>query len=194
MKARAKNEIKQDCRLAKGLLRGKLCAWEKFYNMYAEPLYRYLLVRLSGDTEAAADITQETIVLAVECVRTFEVDKGSLWSWLCGIAMNKIRECQRDAAQAAKLQERLRDGDRCRKCTLGDEANAHNVKLVLSELNPRHQEVLIHKYVEGQSMKDIAKAIGISEKAVESRLTRGREAFRTEYARLLSSKEVSQDG
>lgn len=108
--------------------------------------------------------------------------------------MNKIRECQRDAAQAAKLQERLRDGDRCRKCTLGDEANAHDVKLVLSELNPRHQEVLIHKYVEGQSMKDIAKAIGISEKAVESRLTRGREAFRTEYARLLSSKEVSQDG
>jgi len=194
VKALAKRETKEDRRLAKGLLRGKLGAWEKFYNVYAEPLYRYSLVRLSGDREAAADITQEAVVLAVEHIRNFEADKGSLWAWLCGIATNKIREVRRDAAQKAKVQERMRDEHRCRKCTPNDGDNAHDVKLVLSELNPRHQEVLIRKYVDGQSMKDIAKTMGISEKAVESRLTRGREAFRKEYSKLISSKEVGQDG
>ena len=194
VRARAKSEVKEDRRLARGLLRGRLRAWEKLYTVYAEPLYLFSLARLDGDTEAAAEITQETILQAVEGIGRFAADRGSLWSWLCGIAMNKIREGRRNAAKTAKLQERMQDINRCQGRTPSDGDETSSVKLVLTGLNPRHQEVLVRKYVDGQSVRGIAKAIGISEKSVESRLTRAREAFRREYAKLLFSDEVGQDG
>jgi RNA polymerase sigma-70 factor (ECF subfamily) len=194
VKARAKREVKEDRRLARGLLQGRLRAWEKLYTVYAEPLYRFTLARLDGDTEAAAETVQETIVRAVEHIWTFEPDKGSLWSWLCGIAMNKIREGRRNAAKTAKLRERMQDVNRCHGRAPSDGDETSNVKLVLSGLSPCHQEVLIHKYLQGQSMRDVAEAMGISEKAVESRLTRAREAFRNEYAKLSAAAEVIQDG
>jgi len=52
----------------------------------------------------------------------------------------------------------------------------------------------VRKYVKGLSVKQIAAETGASEKAVESRLTRARAAFRREYDRLAEAEEVMQDG
>ena len=194
IEARAKREISQDRRLATGLVKGKVRAWERFYDLYAEALYRFALARLDGDGEGAGEAVQSVMVAAVELIRRFDAKKGSLWSWLCGVALNKIREGRRDAARAAKLQERMRDSAGGEGNGESEVGNALDVKLALSVLSPGHQEVLIRKYVDGESIKGMAKAMGISEKAVESRLTRGREAFRREYSRLLKAKEAGRDG
>jgi len=105
--ARPDAEAQQDRRLAKALLKGKLRAWAEFYDLYAAALYRFVLARVNGDQEFAADITHDAIVLAVERIRRFDARKGRLWSWLCGIAVNKIREGRRSAARDAQLAERL---------------------------------------------------------------------------------------
>ncbi|MHC4659137.1 MAG: RNA polymerase sigma factor [Planctomycetota bacterium] len=194
IKARAKRDIEEDRRLARGLLKGKVCAWDEFYGVYAEALYRFLAGRLDSDVEAAAEIAAEAMVLAVEGVRRFDAEQGSLWSWLCGIGMNKIREGRRNAGRPAQLQEQMQEAAVRKGDEGSDVGNIPDVRAALSGLNPRHQEVLILKYVDGQSMKEMAKAMGISEKAVESRLTRGREAFRREYTKLLGSKEAHSDG
>ncbi len=194
IKAQAKTQIRKDRWLAKALLRGKLRAWDEFYRLYAGPLYRFSLARLQADPEAAADVAQEVIVLAIERIRTFDAAKGSLWSWLSGIAMNKIHEALRSTTRGAKLRAQMREVTASQGRAASEDDNTSDVKLVLSGLNPHHQEVLICKYLNGQSTKGIAKAMGISEKAVESRLTRGRKAFRREYGKLFSSKEVSNDG
>jgi DNA-directed RNA polymerase specialized sigma24 family protein len=47
-----------------------------------------------------------------------------------------------------------------------------------------YRETLEAKYVLGQSVRDIAAALEISEKAVESQLTRARKAFRATFLAL----------
>jgi len=191
--ARPDAEAQQDRRLAKALLKGKLRAWAEFYDLYAAALYRFVLARVNGDQEFAADITHDAIVLAVERIRRFDARKGRLWSWLCGIAVNKIREGRRSAARDAQLAERLEQVAPERPTPHGFDDEPVDVELVLSNLNPRHQEVLVHKYMDGLSVKEIAAQMGVSEKTVESRLTRAREAFRREHDKLAATNEVNED-
>jgi len=183
------NTRKDDRRLARSLKRGKQSGWRDFYEMYAEPLYRFVLARVRGRRETAEELTQQAIVLCVEQIGKFDVRKGSLWAWLCGIAVNKIREDGRAALREGNaLRERARVSPAA--CDPGkiDEQRDQLVEMTLSSLNPRYQEVLRAKYAEGLSVKSIAVTLGVSEKAVESRLTRSRDAFRNEYERLKSQE------
>ena len=61
--------------------------------------------------------------------------------------------------------------------------------MVMSRLNPRYQEVLRAKYLNGNRVAGIAEALGVTEKAVESRLTRAREAYRREHERCNAQEE-----
>jgi RNA polymerase sigma-70 factor, ECF subfamily len=56
----------------------------------------------------------------------------------------------------------------------------------LSRLPERYEAALRAKYLDQQSVVEIAEAWNESPKAVESLLTRARESFRQEYKRLES--------
>ena len=55
------------------------------------------------------------------------------------------------------------------------------VNATMSQLPPHYREALEAKYVSGQSVRDLASSWHVSEKAVESLLTRARAAFREAY-------------
>ena len=61
---------------------------------------------------------------------------------------------------------------------------AEAVVRALAELPAEFEEILRAKYLDGRSVRDIAEALRISPKAVESRLTRAPEAFRTAFPQL----------
>jgi RNA polymerase sigma-70 factor (ECF subfamily) len=52
------------------------------------------------------------------------------------------------------------------------------VRRALGGLDPAQAELLLRRYFDGRSVRQIAQELGESEKAVESRLHRGREALR----------------
>jgi RNA polymerase sigma-70 factor (ECF subfamily) len=58
------------------------------------------------------------------------------------------------------------------------------VNATMSQLPPHYRAALEAKYVEGLSVRDIARALGLSEKAAESQLGRAREAFRAAFTAL----------
>lgn len=175
---------KEDLKLTKLLLRGRKSAWNTFYETYAAPLHRFVHARLYGDRSGAEELSREALAVCVEQIDRFDASRGSLWSWLCGIAVNQIGDAGRMAALQKKTLKELAQGLSL-VCQDPDPDAADRegppVDLVLSALNPRHQHVLRAKYLDGLSVRDIAKALSVSEKTVESRLTRSREAFRREY-------------
>ena len=176
---------RDDRRLAKSLKRGKQDGWSDFYEVYAEALYRFVLARVQGKRETAEELTHEAIVLCVEQIDKFDARKGSLWAWLCGIAVNKIRENGRAASREDNaLREMARGSPTACDPSDIDEGGERLVEMVLSSLSPGHQEVLRAKYIDGLSVKSIAASLDVSEKAVESRLTRSRDAFRREHEKL----------
>ena len=61
---------------------------------------------------------------------------------------------------------------------------AEAVVRALAELPAEYEEILRAKYLDGQSVREIAEVLRISPKAVESQLTRARAAFRMAFPQL----------
>lgn len=177
----SREEYREDSALARGLKIGNRHAWGQFYDQYAAALFRFVMTRQECHKDVAEDVAQDVIVVAMERIATYDPRRGSLWAWLCGIAVNKSRESLRTRNRDSRLQERVKGRLSFQGCRTGSESADALDALIL--LDPRHQEILSLKYVDGYSVREIAERLGLSEKAVESRLTRARSAFRKAHER-----------
>lgn len=153
-------------------------AWAELFHSAYEFVFRYALWRCGGRTDLAEDVTQEAWLLAARKLRAFDPARGSFTGWVCGLASNSARNA---------VRSRLRDARRVAVPVPEPDTPDHDPELVavaLAELTPEHEQVLRAKYFDGRSMGEIAADSGRTPKAVESLLTRAREAFRTAYHRL----------
>ena len=64
------------------------------------------------------------------------------------------------------------------------------VNATMAQLAPRHREALEGKYLDRRSVRDLAQASKVSEKAMESQLTRARQAFRETFLALAQNLEA----
>lgn len=72
-----------------------MAAFQKIYEEYAQPVYRFLL-SLTGNEDFAEELLQETFYHALQYIDRFE-GRCSLYTWLCQIGKNAwIRECRRN--------------------------------------------------------------------------------------------------
>ena len=117
--------------------------------------------------------------------------------WLTGLARNEIRRVLGQEGTTLniqtlwdKLDDDLRDVySRIESEPLADEIihreeTREMVNATMAQLPTKYRETLEAKYVAGKSVRDIAAALRMSEKAVESQLTRARKAFRATFAAL----------
>ena len=68
--------------------------------------------------------------------------------------------------------------------TLERAETRHMVNATMSQLPPHYREALEAKYVSGRSVRTLATTYDTTEKAVESLLSRAREAFRRTFLAL----------
>ena len=72
-----------------------MSAFQKVYETYAQPVYRFLLT-LAGNEDLAEELLQETFYQAFQHIDRFE-GRCSLYTWLCQIGKNAwIKECRRN--------------------------------------------------------------------------------------------------
>ena len=149
-------------------------------------LYRFVVVRV-GDSHLADDLMQQLWLAALKA--TDRVPAAELEYWLRGVARNLVRNHWRTQAQrpkhmpmpdadlAATLSRRLVEEDIPEDVLLRREARDQLV-LALTALDAAHQEIVIARYFEGQALSAMATRFEISERAVEGRLYRARQALR----------------
>ncbi len=172
--------------LRRAVLAGDESAWRVWYDECFDALFGYILWRCGGLRDVADEVVQETWLIAVRRVRSFDPAAGSFVGWLRGIAANLLRNrfrrerraevlvpaaCARSSGAVAEPA----DGELVRR------EQAERVARALAELSERHEAVLRAKYLEGRSIADIATEWRDSPKAIESLLTRARDAFRGAY-------------
>lgn len=78
-------------------------AWAELVAEQHGRIYN-LLLRLTGDREAAADLTQEAFVAAYSSAAAYR-GQASPGTWLCAIALNCLRNRRRGAASAEPLAD-----------------------------------------------------------------------------------------
>jgi RNA polymerase sigma-70 factor (ECF subfamily) len=183
-----------DLHLARRLASGEEVAFEAFFDEYFPRLYRFALTRLRGDEDAAEDVVQTTLIKALAKVGTFR-GEAALFSWLCAFCRHEISAWY--ARSGATVQMSTGD-DSPEMRTLLDAIAAmsaddpeeeyqrrelaHRVRTTLDHLPGRYGDALVWKYLEGESVGEIARRLGLGYKAAESHLTRARQAFRDAFA------------
>ena len=180
-------------------LAGDPVALEALANAAIEPLYRFCFYRLGSNADLAEEVVQETLLRAIRELGKYDPARSgsNIFTWLTGLARNEIRAAlgRENAAESLqvlwdKLDDELRSVySRLESVPLADEVLERDqtremVNATMAQLPPHYRETLEAKYVLGQTVRDMATAWQMSEKAVESQLTRARQAFRATFIAL----------
>lgn len=148
-------------------------------------LKKYLFTKLQNkdDTE---EILQETLISVTQSLSTFK-GKSSFFTWVCGIANHEVADYYRKKKIKTFLFSHFPFLENLVSEALGPEEKLlkdelrKEVKETLARLSEGYSLILRLKYYNGLSMTEIAQKLHLTVKAVESRLSRAREAFRLEW-------------
>lgn len=164
------------------VLAGDECAWRTWYEESFDGFHQYVLWRCGGLRDLADEVVQETWLIAVRRIRGFDPERGSFAGWLRGIAANVLRNQLRQRKRRPVESLNGRDAN-IPAAQLREPDIAERIARALAALPEDYESALKAKYVDRWSVKEIAEHWNDSAKAVESLLTRAREAFRKAYMR-----------
>jgi RNA polymerase sigma-70 factor, ECF subfamily len=158
--------------LVQRILSGDKAAGEQFVIEHYEAIFRFLR-NLTGNKEDAEDLTQQTFLRAWEALPSFRGD-SSLSTWLHSIAYREYTHWLRSRREFVPLDEIV---------DMPDEQANQNLEAVLLRwaiyrLDPEHREIFVLYYVQGFSVSEIAKIIGVPAGTVKSRLFFARQKLR----------------
>lgn len=166
--------------------RGHAVRMEAAFDRYSGVLYRYVLVRVGGDSHLADDLMQQLWCQA--CLHGGRIPPDEIEFWLRAVARNLI------------LTHWRKQGRRPKHTSLPDEDAADLSRRIVREPLPAEllarrevreqllraitalpaddQELVIEHYFLGASHAELAARLGASVRAIEGRLYRARQALR----------------
>lgn len=168
--------------LRQAVLAGNEAAWRVLYERTFAPLYAYVFHRCGRRRDRTEEVVQEAWLIAVRRMAAFDPAQGSFESWLKGIAERVLKNHRRRWLREPR-------GELCESETPGrasndDFAAQELLALAMTSLPSRYEAALRAKYQERLSVAEIAVRLGGTPKAIESLLSRARDAFREAYRRL----------
>ncbi len=180
-------------------LSGDSEAVRTFAESMLAPLYHFCLYRVGKDQHRCEEVVQETLVRALNHLDQYDPKRSNdnIFPWLTGLARNEISRVlsrdrrnlsldelwQRMDRELLVLFERL-ESEPLAGDLLVREETRELVGVAMSQLPPNYRDALQAKYLDGASVREMADTGRTTEKAVESLLTRAREAFRAAFLTL----------
>lgn len=160
---------------------------DELVRRFRGPLAGYCAAR-GLDPEAADRVAHEVFVTAWLARARFRGafdDRGAIGAWLRGIAQNLLRAAQRERRRSARLEDEPPAPPHLEPSALASEAaTVARVRDAVRSLPPHEREVIWMFYFDDAATREVAAVLGITEKAVENRLRRGRETLRRRLANL----------
>jgi RNA polymerase sigma-70 factor (ECF subfamily) len=145
-----------------------------------------------GEPQAVDEVMQEVSLAAVRQKAPIN-DRKKVAAWLYRLAVTQTLLHRRKLGRQRKLVDRFAqrnrpsEQDNRQLNPLGwllSEERRQKVRTAVKRLVRRDAEILLLKYTEDWSYRDLAEHLGITESAVEARLHRARQRLRTELAAL----------
>ncbi|HLY11912.1 MAG TPA: sigma-70 family RNA polymerase sigma factor [Planctomycetota bacterium] len=150
-----------------------------FFDEFYPRVFRFIASASGAPPADVDDLVQETLLNAWRNRGQFRGD-ASLDSWILAIARNRIRMRRRADRSRDEFEAALKAIDHKEiPEDLARSAEAVGaVRRALDSLEAGHRDVLLRRYFQGLPIRLIAASLGETEKAIESRLHRAREALR----------------
>ncbi|MEK7193222.1 MAG: RNA polymerase sigma factor [Patescibacteria group bacterium] len=150
-------------------VKGEALAFGLLYDYYQPRIYRFVLIKVS-QREEAEDLTHQVFLSAWQNIATYRHRGYPFSSWLYRIARNQIIDFYRTGKKESRLDdidpdyfitEARAEFDLDTKLQLG------RVQQAIQKLKPEHQDVIIMRFIEEMSSKEVAAAIEKTEGAVK---------------------------
>jgi RNA polymerase sigma-70 factor, ECF subfamily len=185
---------------------GDRAAYGQLVVLYQDRMYNAVL-RMVGDRDEAAELTQEAFMRGLESLDTFRGDAGP-YTWLFRIAINltisQLRKTQRHRvfsldrprangaghtgdSQAAGLINRVRQNAQAEPgAAIEQRERAEQVVAAMGRIDPDYRAVLVMRDVEGFDYQQMADLLGLALGTLKSRLFRARVALRDQLKSYMS--------
>ena len=157
-------------------------------------VWRFACARVRADRHLAEDIVSEAVLALLKAVADPTITIQSPMSWLRTVVANKVVDHFRAAARVQHLIEQVQvtqpqpDSQTASQQQQVSERRAE-VREILESLPEQTRIALEWKYIDKASVREISDRMGLTEKAVESILFRGRREFRERILRQQKSEE-----
>lgn len=174
----------QEAAVIQAVLDGDINAYELLVKEYEKNVYN-LALRMVGNSEDAADMSQEAFIKAYNSLTSFRGDsKFSVWLYriVSNVCLDYLRS--RGRRQTVSLSAENDDGEDV-EIDISDETQSPErlldrrltrdaVRRGLAALPPEHRQILLLREIQGLSYDEIADALGIEAGTVKSRIFRAR--------------------
>ncbi len=151
----------------------------QYYDSHADAIFRHCFFRVY-DREHAKDLVQEVFSRVwVSMIEGVHIENVS--AFLYRIANNLIIDHSRKK-HAFSLDHLMEEGFSLRDnshITLERTIDAQQVYTFLRSLDNKYQPIVVMRFIDGMSPKEIATVLGLSENVVSVRLNRGIKKLRT---------------
>ena len=145
-------------------------AFGALYRRYVDRVYGYCFYLL-GDHHDAEDATERTFLAALGAIDRFHEEGATFRAWLFRIAHNELANTLRQRHRRRRRTSRLEDGpepmadvDPARLVGVADEAR--RLRAAVSRLSDDRRQVIVLRFVDGLSAREIGVVLGRSDGAV----------------------------
>ena len=152
---------------------------DEAYSNYADMLYRLALTYMQNPDDAQ-DAVQD-VFLKYMTAAPFLRDDEHQRAWLIRVTVNRC--C--DLLRRRKLRSYVSLDEIQETAAEDPSLEASDVMQTLSKIPEKNRGAIVLHYLEGFSVEEVSRILGISQSAVKMRLARGREALKD----LLSSED-----
>ena len=174
----------QEAAIVRKVLGGDANAFETLVLEYEKNVYNIAL-RMTGNSEDAADMTQEAFIKAYNSLQSFRGDsKFSVWLYriVSNVCLDFLRSRNRrptvslsvedDDGEDAQLD--VADESQSPELLLDRKLTRESVRRGLDSLPPDYRQILLLREIQGLSYDEIAQALSLEVGTVKSRIFRAR--------------------
>jgi RNA polymerase sigma-70 factor (ECF subfamily) len=186
----------QEKELVEEILKRNGEAIKQLYRHYAGPLLSFIAGRVPKK-EDAEEILQDTWLSILDSLPLFHF-RSSFLNWAKSIALHEVADFYRKRKIKSIVFSRLPFLENLVSQALGPELTFEEkeakdqIEKVFTCLSEGYRKILRLKYIEGQSVVEIARTLNLTFKGAESRLFRAKLAFQKAWKEnYLESSPVS---
>jgi RNA polymerase sigma-70 factor (ECF subfamily) len=174
----------QDQEVVRAVLRGDRDAFGGLVTRY-QKLVASVAWRYGTRREEIEDVVSEVFFKAYRNLHRYKPDHAFA-TWLYRLATNHVVDHGRRVRRRGhdvEVPEGLDDPTPGPAERAESRERAELVRQALEELRPRYREVLFLVYIEGASVEQAARTLGLPQGTIKSRLLRGRQALGRQLTR-----------
>ena len=133
---------------------------EKLYRDFHTKVLGYMHSKLTN-SHTAEDLTEDVFVKVYEKIDSFDEAKASFSTWIYTIARNTLIDYFRTMKQYEEVPE-TKEADYNLEDEVLDSEDLSKLAAALRTLDERSRDIIVLRFYQGKTLKDIAKQLGIS--------------------------------